>query len=525
MKRALVAAALLLGTPAVARADLERFAVVIGDNRGAAGEIELQYAEDDAGKLADVLQGVGGIAPENTVLLRGRPARDVRRSLIAINERVRARTGAGRQTMLLVYYSGHADGRSLHLDGDELELDELERLVRGSAATFRLLILDSCRSGALTRVKGGRSAPPVALRLTGQLAGEGVVFLTSSAAREDAQESDELRGSFFTHYLVSGLLGAADQDGDGRIGLKEAYRYAFDQTVLASSRTLAGIQHPTFRYELAGQGDVILTEIRATAGRGRVSFPTGNAYVVARRDTGAVVAELAAHGGNRTLSLEPGTYLVRGRARRHLLEGSLRVAAGASTTLDDASLERIEYARLVRKGGTSARAAHGPALGTWLRTPIIDGAGVCLGGIASYPIALRSFTVAPRVAACRGRFENDVLAAHTDALDLQVRLTHAWDFPWVTLDLGVAAGGELLREGFHDTRARADARTSAAGHLDVTAGAEVDIARGIYLGADVAAQSHFFRVAGRAPDEGEPEPTRWVSRFALAGALLVGWRL
>lgn len=525
MRAVVVAFVTLAALRGTARAEVERFAVVIGENRGAAGEVELRYAEDDARKVVDVLQGVGGFAPENTVLLRGRPAREVRRSLIAINERVRARTGAGRQTMLLVYYSGHADGRSLHLDGTELELDELERLVRGSAATFRLLVLDSCRSGALTRVKGGRSAPPVALQLDGQLGGEGVVFLTSSTAREDAQESDELRGSFFTHYLVSALLGAADQDGDGRISLKEAYRYAFDQTVLASSRTVAGIQHPTFRYELAGQGDVILTEIRASTRRGRVRFPTGKTYVVARSDTGAVVAELAPQSGNRTLSLEPGTYFVRGRARRHLLEGTFQIAAGARTVLDDGSLQRIEYARLVRKGGTEARAAHGPALGYWLRSPIIDGAGICQGGIASYPVALRAFTIAPRLAACRGRFENDVLAAHTDALDLHVRLTHAWDLPRVTLDLGVAGGAELLREGFHDTRATADDRYSAAGHLDVTAGAEVDVGRGVYLSADVAAQSHFLRVRGRPADEGEPEPTRWVTRFALAGTLLVGWRL
>ena len=44
------------------------------------------------------------------------------------------------------------------------------------------------------------------------LAGEGVVFLTSSSANEDAHESDTLKGSFFTHYLVSGMLGAADTD-------------------------------------------------------------------------------------------------------------------------------------------------------------------------------------------------------------------------------------------------------------------------------------------------------------------------
>src|SRR4051812_37133854 len=85
-------------------------------------------------------------------------------------------------------------------------------LVRGSAATFRILAVDSCRSGALTRVKGGR--PPFDIRIDEHLSEQGLVLLTSSAADEDAQESDALRGSFFMHHFVSALLGAADADGE-----------------------------------------------------------------------------------------------------------------------------------------------------------------------------------------------------------------------------------------------------------------------------------------------------------------------
>ena len=61
--------------------------------------------------------------------------------------------------------------------------------------------------------------------------------LAATAASEDAQESDELRGSFFTHYLVSGLLGAADEDGDGAVTLAEAYDHAYAATLRATSRT------------------------------------------------------------------------------------------------------------------------------------------------------------------------------------------------------------------------------------------------------------------------------------------------
>src|SRR5207248_6936924 len=105
-------------------------------------------AETDASRVGAMLQEVGGVRPENLVLLRGQDAATVRGALIAVNDRVRA---AGRQATLIVYYSGHADAAALHLGATSLELRELEQLVRGSAATFRLLILDACRSGALTR--------------------------------------------------------------------------------------------------------------------------------------------------------------------------------------------------------------------------------------------------------------------------------------------------------------------------------------------------------------------------------------
>jgi len=77
---------------------------------------------------------------------------------------------------------------------------ELEALVRGSSADIRILVVDSCRSGSVTRVKGGSPAPPIALSTVTELSGEGVIVLTASTAGEDVQESDQLAGSFFTYY-------------------------------------------------------------------------------------------------------------------------------------------------------------------------------------------------------------------------------------------------------------------------------------------------------------------------------------
>src|SRR5262249_52104640 len=283
-----------------------------------------------------------------------------------------------------------------------------EQLVKGSAATVRLLILDACRAGSVTRMKGGRSRPPINVDIEEHLGGEGAVVLAATAATEDAQESDEIKGSFFTHSLLSGLIGAADSDGDGKVTLEEAYRYAYDATLRASSRTLAGVQHPSFRYDLRGQGGLVLTRVGADLRkRGVLRLPEGRSYLVlAGSSEGSVVAEVGVDDRSRRVDLREGRYFVRGRARDHLVEGVIEVVAGSDRPLEDRELRRIEYARLVRKGMSPRVAAHGPQVGYAARSGIVAGSSWCQGAYAAYPVELRRLTITPRVGWCRAGFQN-----------------------------------------------------------------------------------------------------------------------
>ncbi|MDI1451598.1 caspase family protein [Polyangium sp. 6x1] len=507
----------ILLDPTFAWARIERFAVLIGNNAGAPGDVELRYAESDAARVHEVLKDLGGFPPANMVLLRGEGADTVRATLIAMNDRIRQAAAPDVQIIAVVYYSGHADATALHLGKTTLDLAQLEQLVRGSAASFRVLVLDACRSGALTRVKGGSPAAPVDIRIDGRLAGEGVVFLTASSANEDAQESDALKGSFFTHYFVSGLMGAADDNGDGFVELEEAYDHAYDNTLRASSRTLAGTQHPTFRYELRGQGKVLLTSLPAGAsGRATLELPAGRSYLLfGGSNAGPVVAEVSARDVARKISLKPGTYFVRGRDKDYLLEGSITLNAGQAITLRDDALTQVAYARLVRKGQARAGAVHGPQAGYRLRTPFWKGASSCHGIFAGYAIETEHLSVTPRLGACRGSFTNDVLSANTDELDLSVRLAHAWDFPIVSLDLGISAGAALLYESFV-TRGVAPARASLAGHVGAGLAATFDLPAGFYLLGEAAAETYFFR------QENAADPRRSDIAAAFAMRLLGG---
>lgn len=74
-----------------------------------------------------------------------------------------------------------------------------------------------------------------------------------SSADEAAQESDRIGGSFFTHALVSGMRGAADASGDGKITLTEAYRFAFEETLQRTAQTQFGSQHPAYEIRSAAR--------------------------------------------------------------------------------------------------------------------------------------------------------------------------------------------------------------------------------------------------------------------------------
>lgn len=488
MKAAIVV--LVLALTASTAGAVERYAVVIGNNAGAKGDVELRYAEDDARKVANVLTSLGGFPSENVVVLDGKSADDARRALITVNDRIR--NGTPGDTMLLVYYSGHATSDDLHLAGTTFALPQLESLVRGSSATIRVLILDACRSGSLTRVKGGAKGPPVAISLDDKLSGEGIVFLTASSANEDAQESDELRGSFFTHYLVSALLGAGDANGDGAVSLEEAYRSAYDAVLRASSQTLT-LQHPTFHFDVRGQGDLVLTRLAdGSSRRGRLSFGEKRTYLIFRGGKdGAVVAEVSAFDKNRRISLEAGRYFVRGRNDDFALEGIVDVAAGEDRAVDDSQLKRLEYARLVRKGLAPRGRVLGVRAGYYGHTGLAAGESACQGGFVGAALDFTTWSLEGRLAGCQSGFANETLMSTSDELGAEGRLGRPFDLGRIAVVPAVVVGAALVDQTFA-TRGIAPEQRVATVHVGAAASVVYDLRAGFHAIADVAAETYVF---------------------------------
>jgi hypothetical protein len=334
---------------AYAAAAVERFALVVGANHGGSERPALRYAVTDAERFARVLTELGGVRPESAILLRQPKLGELEAALDELRTRVgAARDGAGR-TELLVYYSGHADDKGLLLGEDRYSYRSLRDRLDQVPADVRIAVLDACASGAITRIKGGRPQPPFLVDESADMRGHAI--LTSSAATEAAQESDRIRGSYFTHYLVSGLRGAADLSGEGKVTLNEAYQFAFGETLGRTVETKGGAQHPSYDINLSGTGDVVMTDLRQTSATLVIGETVdGRCFVRNARDE--LVVELYKPLGRTVeLGLEPGVYEVHVERQAAALVAKPQLADGGRVVLDASQFVATTREATQRRGG------------------------------------------------------------------------------------------------------------------------------------------------------------------------------
>lgn len=351
--KALLAPILLLMSFADAQAAEPRWALILGNNRGLADDGPLKYAERDADRIENTLLSVGGFSRERIVKMNGGDATVAKMALGGLEAAIIAADEPG--AILFVFYSGHADANALRLAGTTWPIDELTRTIKSSKAPTRVVVLDACRSGAVTRVKGGVAGPSFAIALDDQMVTQGTAVLASTAAGEDALESDELQASFFTHHFVSALHGAADGDGDGRVTVSEAFQYASEHTLASTASTMAGPQHPTYRLELGGRHELVLSR-PGLVGKtlGIIELSAKGAWILRRADRNRmIVGEVVVTGPPRRIAVAPGAYRLTRRTEAFVAESTVLVKEGGVTTVDPSLMQRRSHGREASKGGRS----------------------------------------------------------------------------------------------------------------------------------------------------------------------------
>jgi hypothetical protein len=417
----------LLPGAMTAAGTVRRFVLAAGANFGGHDRIELRYAVSDAERFADVMQKMGGVDAADYYLL-SEPDLDVFESTLSdLGKRVSAAKDSTGRTEVLLYYSGHADENGLLLGEERLAYSILREQMDSIDADVRITVLDACASGAITRIKGGQRRQAFLVDDSSDM--QGYAFLTSSSATEAAPESDRIGASFFTHYLVSGMRGAADMSGEGKVTLNEAYQFAFHETLAKTTETEGGAQHPAYHINLSGTGDVVMTDVRETSAGLMLTEDLDGRFFVRNADE-QLVAELYKPAGRTVeLGLEPGSYEIILEKKELLMLASTELESGDRIILEPSQFEPGDRELTVLRGTPAQFDQTGPP-------------PVSLSGRSRFELGFGWWSAGPDAHYTDG----DLVSSHVENWDVIVNIGYA---RWLREDLAVgltltALGGEVV---------------------------------------------------------------------------------
>ncbi|MBS2011676.1 MAG: hypothetical protein JST00_02085 [Deltaproteobacteria bacterium] len=220
------------------------FAIVVGSNASVDTELApLKYADDDAARWVDLFRLLGArtyllTRPDaNTARLHVQAAAEARPPVASELEQavrqvasdVAQARGRGVETDFYFLYAGHGSVRNgegyITLEDARLTGPDLAKNVVSRIGADRIhFVIDACDSFlvAYPRGPGGERRP---IKTLGNAPGLGddprVGLLLSSSSHRESHEWDAFQAGVFSHEVRSGMYGAADADGDGRITYRE----------------------------------------------------------------------------------------------------------------------------------------------------------------------------------------------------------------------------------------------------------------------------------------------------------------
>src|SRR4051794_26834611 len=245
MRRALPLLAGALLVPISARAEepteeYASFALILGVNKSVDADVaQLRYADDDAARYLDLFRSLGARSyvltrPDaNTRRLHPQVAAEAMLPVRSDFDRATALLAAdvaqarqrGVKTVLYFVYAGHGNVKEgkgyLALEDGRIDANELETQLLGRIPADQThIIVDACYSYFLTleRGPGGQRHDIHGFSQFGGLAQkDNVGLLLSTSSARESHEWSGVESGVFSHEVRSGLYGAADVDGNGRV--------------------------------------------------------------------------------------------------------------------------------------------------------------------------------------------------------------------------------------------------------------------------------------------------------------------
>jgi len=195
------------------------------------------FANDDARAFYDYAMRALGVKPENIKLLVDGDA-DEAEILRTFRNWLPSKVKS--TTEVYVFYSGHglptADGQGLYLippraakdviDDTAIPFSKINAAIQSAKPKSVTMILDACYSG---QARSGESlvasARPVQLKTENRLFPENFTVITASQNDQISSSNPDLQHGIFSYYLMKGMEGDADTNGDGKITLGEMQAY------------------------------------------------------------------------------------------------------------------------------------------------------------------------------------------------------------------------------------------------------------------------------------------------------------
>lgn len=202
------------------------WAVVIGVSRYNHMPV-LNYCDDDAYRFYAFLKSPeGGALPDEQITLL--IDEDATRKNI-IDQMQKTVLRADENDVVMVYFSGHGlQGSFVPIDYDgynnKLSYDDFTHILDQSKAEYKMCFADACHSGSLMAQKSVEETIDLYYGAFDNVEA-GTAFMLSSKAEEFSLEDGGLRQGIFSHYLIKGIQGHADQDRNKVITIGELYNY------------------------------------------------------------------------------------------------------------------------------------------------------------------------------------------------------------------------------------------------------------------------------------------------------------
>ncbi len=169
---------------------------------------------------------------------------------------------AGKDDSVVLYFSGHgaidpkrgSEFFFVTYDADPEYLAATALLVSGVrfmkrlSARHALLLADMCHAGGISEWQTKSIVPSLESVVREFQESSGRVIITSSKPDEYSLEMPGMENSVFTHFLLKGLKGEADDDRDGLVSVRELYQFVYDRT----KDITQGAQHPRFEGQVTG---------------------------------------------------------------------------------------------------------------------------------------------------------------------------------------------------------------------------------------------------------------------------------